>query len=194
VIPPPPPPVGVYHIMEKGQTLWRISKVYGVSVETLMKINKITDPSRIKVGTPIFIPGARVKKDVPSTVQVEKEETFSWPVKGRVISYFGVGEGKNPRGIDIKTSEGTKVKASRSGTVVYARPLRGYGKVVILDHGDGYSTVYAYNSLLLVKEGDRVKKGEPIAIVSQFQGKSYAMCHFEIRKGNEAEDPLSYLP
>ncbi len=122
---------GVVHTVGKGEDLWMISRAYGVSPQEVAEINNIKDPSIIVPGKKIFIPGvSRVRKiprPLPASIERDREnrlviekDRFSWPVKGEIISSFGVRDGVKHDGIDIKVPEGTPVKAADSGKVVYA--------------------------------------------------------------------------
>ena len=118
---------------------------------------------------------------------------FIWPVPAsyRVItSRFGVG---GHRGIDIPFSYATNVFASKAGTVVTATWHYSYGYYVLIDHGDGSSTLYAHNSRLLVAQGDTVKQGQVIAKGGN-TGNSYGNhCHFEVRINGKLVNPLNYV-
>ncbi|HPM42531.1 MAG TPA: M23 family metallopeptidase [Candidatus Omnitrophota bacterium] len=120
---------------------------------------------------------------------------FSWPLRGNIVSYFQEASGDfRNKGIDINGIEGECVKASESGKVVYSDTrMRGFGMTIIIDHGADTQTVYAYNSELLVKTGDRIKKGDPIAKVGSTGRAKTPTLHFEIRKNGEPVDPLKYL-
>ncbi|MCA9408016.1 MAG: M23 family metallopeptidase, partial [Candidatus Omnitrophica bacterium] len=91
-----------------------------------------------------------------------------------------------------KAKAGEFVKASRSGTVVFADYLTGYGNTLILDHQDDFYTVYSKNSKLLVRLGDVVKRNDPISEVDK--NENLAFLHFQIRKNAKEENPLFYLP
>ncbi len=124
------------------------------------------------------------------------KDMFVWPVNGQVISPFGakIDRVKN-KGIDIRTEEGASVRASGSGRVVYCDThLKGYGKTVILDHGDNFQTVYSYNSDILVKVGDAVSQNEAIAKTGKTGRAKEPGLHFEIRKDGEPQNPYYYLP
>ena len=184
---------GIYHKVQRKQTLWQISKTYNVSVENIIEANKIPNAAAIEVNQLLLIPGAKQVKEI-STVPTpdENKDEFAWPVKGKIISYFNDhhGEGIN-RGVDINANPGDIIKASREGQVVLADHMAGYNQTVMVDHGDGFITVYANNKKLLVKTGDHVLKGDPVAEVGSFTNKSFL--HFEIRKGKDATNPLYYL-
>ena len=121
---------------------------------------------------------------------------FIWPVQGRIISGYGPGSGGTHNdGINIAAPAGTPVLAAQEGVVAYAgNELRGYGYLILLKHPDGWMTAYAHNEKLLVKRGDRVKRGQPIAAVGETGAVSEPQLHFEIRRGTRALDPTEYLP
>lgn len=188
-------PKGIYHKVSKGETLWRIAKTYQVSVDEITLANNIPNVASIEQDQLLLIPGADVvqKISLPTTTALDNNAEFIWPVEGRVISYFGDRKGgAHNKGIDIKVGEDNVIKAARGGRVVLADRLSGYGYAVILDHSDGIFSVYGHNERLLVKLGDYVQKGAKIAQAFGKSGQVYE--HFEIRKGNRAENPLHYLP
>ncbi len=207
---------GVYHRIKKGQTLWRISKIYGVSLDEIVRVNRISDAYRIKTGERIFIPEAASIKEVPvyqpstkvpagakkTEVSLKPAEEipnlakgdFIWPVEGRISSYYGQRKGGFHYGIDISTRQGREVAASRKGIVSFSGVMRGYGNVIIIDHQDGFSTVYAHNQTNLVKENQTVEQGETIARVGSTGRAKGCHLHFEIRKGIKTINPLFYLP
>jgi murein DD-endopeptidase MepM/ murein hydrolase activator NlpD len=117
-----------------------------------------------------------------------------WPVEGPITSTFGPRNGSFHDGIDIAAPVGTQVLATAEGKVIFSDVLRGYGNVVIVRHANGYLTVYAHNRTNLVKEGQSVRQGEPLAEVGQSGRTTGASLHFEVRKDNLARDPLRYLP
>lgn len=185
---------GYYHKVVKGQTLFRIAKAYGVAVEDIIKANNIPNAAAIEVDQLILIPGAKGAKEVaaPKAPDDNKDE-FAWPIRGKVISYYNDRKGESSnRGIDIEANEGDAIKAAREGDVVLADYMAGYGQTLMLDHGDGFISVYAQADQLLVKLGDHVVKGDAIAHVGRVGKRSF--CHFELRKGEMAVNPLYYLP
>jgi murein DD-endopeptidase MepM/ murein hydrolase activator NlpD len=184
---------GIYHQVEKGQTLWRLSKIYNLDLDELVSINHISDATNIEVGQLIFIP-QRQKPQLP-LIQSRLED-FIWPIKGRVITTFGqVFNDMINKGINIQTYADTDVVASRSGKVVFYSPnFKGFGKTIIVDHGDGFLTVYARNSEALVKIGDQVQKGTLIAKVGSRGRDKSTYLHFEIRKSYIPQNPYFYLP
>jgi murein DD-endopeptidase MepM/ murein hydrolase activator NlpD len=124
--------------------------------------------------------------DVPS---------FSWPVRGRVISDFGAtaNGGKND-GINIAASLGTPIHASASGTVTYAgNALKDYGNLLLLKHTGGYTTAYAHADRLVVARGDVVTRDQVIGYAGQTGDVSSPQLHFEIRSSTTPVNPHSYL-
>lgn len=209
---------GVYHKVEKGQTLWRIAKTYNVSVEELIRINKIEDITSIKIGQPIFIPGATEVLNVdvyippkivdvcvspppkeeylpPASLSISEQNLFIRPIEGKIISCFGIRGDSMHNGIDIKAEMGTLIKAATDGVVTYSKSTyRGYGNAIIITHENDWTTVYAHNLVNLVHEGQRVKQGEIIGKVGKTGNATTSHLHFEVWKGLIAQDPRSYLP
>ncbi|MBR1418194.1 MAG: M23 family metallopeptidase, partial [Synergistaceae bacterium] len=96
-------------------------------------------------------------------------------------------------GIDIKASQGAPVKAAAGGEVLYTGWMRGFGQVVILDHGGNISTVYAHLSSTQVKEGQSVRAGSVLGAVGNSGTESEYALHFEVRKAGSAQNPMNYL-
>jgi septal ring factor EnvC (AmiA/AmiB activator) len=125
--------------------------------------------------------------------------TLPWPADGQVISFFG--RQKHPtfntyvqrKGIEIKTMEGSFIHAVMPGTVVYADWLKGYGLVIILDHANGYFSLYAHASKILSKVGEQVAEGFPIGETGDTGMIGENTLYFELREGAEAVDPLHWL-
>ncbi len=191
-------PLGVFHRVLPGQTLWRIARTYEVAVEKIVAVNSILDPSRISPGDMLWIPGVRdtldVKVHIPERVAAAGE--WIWPVRnGTVLSGFGASRRTHRHGgIDIQGVARQPVLASRSGRVVFAGAgLRGYGKTIILDHRDGMQSLYAHNSALLVRLGERVEQGQSIARIGRTGNATTDHCHFEIRLNDRRVDPMHWL-
>jgi murein DD-endopeptidase MepM/ murein hydrolase activator NlpD len=121
-----------------------------------------------------------------------------WPLHGLLYRGFGVRQGKRHDGIDISAPEGTTVLAAAEGEVVFTGRQQGYGVLVIVRHEGALVTLYAHNSAVLVKEGERVSAGTPIARVGQSGRTTGPHLHFEVREqvrdGYRPRDPLLYLP
>jgi murein DD-endopeptidase MepM/ murein hydrolase activator NlpD len=185
---------GVYHKVLRGQTLWQIAQGYGVSINDIIESNNIPNGSALEIGQLLFIPGVRVARDISARSVDNNKNGFIWPLKGKVVVYFDdpIGVSTVSHGIDIQAQAGDTVQAVREGDVVLAGYMSGYGQTVMIDHKDGLISVYACNSKLLVKLGEHVYKGDPIAQVGQMG--SRLVEHFEIRHGSQATNPLYYLP
>ena len=202
---------GVVHTVGRGETLWRICQTYGVDMQEVAELNNIKDPTEIRAGKRIFIPGVRrTRKVEPYTLTdntagkydekyddkiVYEKNRFSWPLSGEIISEYGMRDGTHHDGIDIKAPEGSPVKAAGSGKVVFSEEgMRGYGNIIILKHSDDFFTVYAHNKENLVKNGDDVTKGDVIAEVGDTGNASVCHLHFEVRQGKKVRNPIFFLP
>ena len=138
-----------------------------------------------------------VKDTSPASAGVESaaDGSFRWPVRGRVISAFGVKPGgERNDGINIEVPEGTPIKAAEGGQVIYAgNELKGFGNLVLVKHPNGFVSAYAHASEVLVQRGDNILRGQTIAKVGATGNVSRPQLHFEIRNGNRPVDPLPYL-
>lgn len=185
---------GIYHKVTKGQTLWQIAQMYGVTIKEIIDSNNIPNGSALEVGQLLMIPGASEAKSVAEHPVDTNKNEFIWPLKGKVVVFYDdpIGVNSLNHGIDIQAQAGDSVQATREGDVVLADYVSGYGQTVMVDHKDGFMSVYARNIRLLVKLGDHVLKGDTIAQVGQIG--SRVVEHFEIRRGSQATNPLYYLP
>ena len=120
---------------------------------------------------------------------------FSWPVKGAIVQIFGEErDGVRNKGLDILAVAGESVAAASDGKVVFVdQNFRGFGKTLIIEHGGSYQTVYGYNSEILVREGEEVKKGGLIAKAGYCRRLNRPALHFEVRRQGRPVDPLHYL-
>ena len=124
---------------------------------------------------------------------------LSWPLQGQISSSFGMRVHPVFRtkimhtGIDIRAPRGTPVRAAGPGEVLFAGWLRGYGQIVIIDHGNNLSSVYAHLSSISAGEGSAVKKGQTIGSVGSTGTATGAHLHFEVRVNGDARDPMKYL-
>ncbi len=122
-----------------------------------------------------------------------------WPTKGWLTSYFGMrsspytGRRKMHEGLDIAANTGTLVTATADGVVVKATTEPGFGKVVMIDHGYGYRTIFGHNSKLLVKAGTRIRRGDRIAEVGNTGRSTGSHLHYEVRLNGVPIDPRKLL-
>ena len=180
---------GVYHLLRRGQTLYSLSRVYGVSPGTLARVNGIKDPTRIPAGKRLFVPGATRILDLPSPAG----PLLSWPIQGRVTSAFQSGRRTGHEGIDIDGVMGQEVRAAAAGKVIFAGTRQGYGEMIVIDHGGGLATLYAHTSRFLVDVDDVVEAGDPVAEVGRSGNARGAHLHFEVRRDGRPMNPLPLL-
>ncbi len=133
----------------------------------------------------------------PSSYQFTGKK-IAWPLRGKIIRAYGqetksYGTSVVNNGIDIAAAEGTKVVAADDGEVIFADRYGGQGKLIIIDHKNGFFTLYAYNSELSVAKGAKVKRGQTIARSGMTGSASQASLHFELRKDGKAINPVPYL-
>ena len=209
-----------YYTVQKGDTLMRIALEHGQAWRDVARWNSIVNPDLIEVGQVLRVvpPGAQVEASGvvvrPITAPAEPvrpaasapasstapqttgsnaagdELLLSWPAQGPVVA--GFDEVKN-KGLDIAGKAGDAVLAAADGQVVYAGAgLRGYGNLVILKHNNNYLTAYAHNQKLLVKEDQRVKRGEKIAEMGSTDTDRVKL-HFEVRRQGKPVDPTRFL-
>ena len=204
---------GVYHTVQKGQTLWRICKTYQVSVQDVAEINNIRDHSEIKVGDRLFIPGAvkklwvatstkpsgsskkstKSKPEPPAPVIKKNVGMFVWPYIGSIMKRFGIHGGLKHDGIDIKGKPGADIRASRAGKVIFSAVLEGYGNTVIVQHDSHFVTVYANLGKNIVARNQQVKQSQVLGrLLHSPREKCYL--HFQVRRDRKARNPLFYLP
>ncbi len=183
-----------FHRVKKGQTLWRIARLYGMDADELSSLNNIQDSAKLEIGQKLLIPAGR-KIQVPSPGG-DVDEDFSWPIRGKIVSGFSqpVNNTIN-KGINIEPSRSLDVLASRSGKVAfYNDDFLDLGKTLIIEHAGGFWTVYGRNLEVYVKPGDVITKGTAIAKAGAAGRDKNVYLHFEIRKGSKSENPLFYLP
>lgn len=142
---------------------------------------------------------ATVKKDVAPAampkIAARSSAKFSWPVRGKVLSHFGAkAGGLYNDGINISAAFDSPVRAAENGIVAYAgNEVRGMGNLVIIQHADGWMTVYAHMNSMAVRRGARVTVGQKIGTIGQTGKVNKPQLHFEIRKGTKAYNPTNYL-
>jgi lipoprotein NlpD len=205
-----------YYTVQRGDTLTRIALDHGHSWRDLASWNSLPNAHLIEVGQVLRVasPSATVESSgvvvqplggsaeaatvsMPATAPTPASSAndeglgFAWPASGSVIG--GFDEAKN-KGLDIGGKAGDPVQAAADGQVVYAGAgLRGYGNLIILKHNNTFLTAYAHNQALLVKEDQKVRKGQKIAEMGKTDADRVKL-HFEIRRQGKPVDPAKYLP
>jgi lipoprotein NlpD len=203
---------GLY-VVKPGDTLYKISQMYNVDVNSLIQLNSISDPGQLRVGQTLRLrsdaprvagsagvgtAGSAASAQTPSTSEPAKPSragdagliSWGWPAEGKIIQGFS----SNTKGVDIAGKVGAPVVAAASGKVMYAgNGVRGLGNLILIGHSNSFITAYAHNEKLLVKTGQEVKKGDRIALMGQTDTTSPRL-HFEIRRSGTPVNPLAYLP
>jgi murein hydrolase activator len=125
------------------------------------------------------------------TAEAEPNGGAGWPVNGRILANYGAQrDGGRWDGVLIGAPEGSPVRAVSSGQVVYSDWLRGYGLLSIVDHGNGYMSLYAFNQTLYKKAGEQVRKGDVLALVGNSGGNESSGLYFGLRQNGRPVDPL----
>ncbi|MBO2677287.1 peptidoglycan DD-metalloendopeptidase family protein [Shewanella algae] len=134
-------------------------------------------------------------RDSPSMDGLAKSRgSLNWPTKGRIKNSFGSQRSGNVRwkGVMLSAPEGQSISAVAAGKVIYADWLRGFGMVLVVDHGKGFMSLYGHAQTLLKDAGDTVKAGEAVALVGRSGGQTEPGLYFEIRHKGQAVDPANY--
>jgi len=189
-------PTPGYHRVARGETLWSIAQRYGINQSDIIRANDLSNPRNISAGQRLIIPKSTDRCAVIPEEPKVWGTTFLWPVNGEIRSRFEEFDCGIPNtGIDIAVRNGEQVRAARSGRVAFRSDrLIGFEKALIIDHGDEFQTVYAYNADILVNEGVFVRQNDVIAKAGRPRRGSEPLVHFEIRKNGRPQDPLRYLP
>lgn len=211
------------YIVQKGDTVYSIAWAYGMDYRDIVKANHLPPACTIHVGQklkmqmgkesaaprPVIVKNTNNKpvkvhssvkpKPTLPTATAPARPTractfaWAWPTQGKILKSFSLAQGGN-HGIDIGGRLSQSIKAGAAGKVVYAGSgLRGYGRLIIIKHNDSYLSAYAFNKVLLVKEGANVKAGQVIAQMGQ-DDSGRNLLHFEIRQNGRPVNPMYYLP
>jgi len=196
------PVSGVYHTVVENDTLSSIAARYKVEVSAIVEYegNDLEEPYDLEIGQKLIVPGGK-KPYVPRRVfaysgPVPQDATkgsgsFGWPVSGRITQKFWNGH----RAIDIAAPQGTPIYAADSGYVAVAGWSDvGYGRMIIIDHGNNFQTLYAHMQVYYVETGQSVGKGQKIGAVGSTGNSTGPHLHFEIILKDVRRNPLIYLP
>jgi len=194
------------HIVRRGETLFSISWRYGKDPSDVARWNRLGDGSLIYPGQVLRLtpaggsrpatgdrsrgaPAPRPLPDIPA----QPMPAWAWPTNGRISVEFGAKPGTGT-GVLINGKAGQPITAAASGRAVYAGSgLIGYGKLIIIKHNDTYLSAYGYNTSLMVKEGEQIKKGQRIATMGEGPERKPRL-HFEIRRNGQPVNPRQWLP
>ena len=194
---------GIFHVVRPGQGLSDIARAYGVPLKSILESNHLTGDSDIQAGQVLTIPGGAYLSKTDdrwiSLAALQDEKGFLKPTTGRFAD--GFGERINPisgkrefhPGLDLAPGWRAKVVASQTGKVVFAGIRAGYGRLIILDHGQGLTSRYGHLDQIMVKLGQTVERGELIGQVGMTGMATGPHLHFEIRLNEKPQNPLIYL-
>lgn len=184
-----PPGSGVTHVVVEGDTVSALAQWYDVTPDVIVQANDIRAPFVIVKGQKLFIPGG-VKPPPTSGIALGR---FMWPTSGAIS--FRFREDGNHKGLDIANQTGTTIVAADGGIVTTSlKQADSYGWHVIIDHLNGFSTVYGHLSLIGVDAGDRVRRGDLVGLMGNTGYSTGPHLHFEVRLEGVLVDPLAYLP
>lgn len=180
------------YTVKKGDTLYRIAHKYSVGYTDICRANSLKDKDVIYAGMRLKIPAKGVKKDTSRkniTTLSGRSPHFNWPLK-KILSYKrDGGGGVKSIGIIIKSRANAPVYPAASGVVKKVGEMRGFGKYVVVTHGDRYITVYSNLKNISVSAGDRVEKSSYMGNINDND-----ILHFQIDHAGKPRNPLNYLP
>ncbi len=188
------PESGVLHKVEEGETLASIAEDYRIDAGAIIAYagNKLAEPYTLQAGQSLFLPGARLPESaLGSGSSSHASGSFMWPTTGAITQYPWWGH----VAIDIGTPAGTPIYASDAGYVEEAGWTNaGYGLYVVIDHGNGYRTLYGHMSAVVAEAGQSVAKGALIGRVGSTGNSTGPHLHFEVYSSGVLQDPLGILP
>ncbi len=203
-----PPGTGISYTVASGDTVLGIAKKYQADADQIININKLASATDIKAGQKLFIPNGIKPTQVTSSYKPRTAPTYEprptvtetpvdsgakllWPTDSqRITQYFSLRH----TGLDIGNKTGNPIYAAESGKVEKAGwNSGGYGNYVIINHGNGLTTLYAHASKLYVSAGDTVARGDLIAAVGNTGRSTGPHLHFEVRSNDSRTNPLNYV-
>lgn len=193
-----PESTGFWYTFQRNDTLASVAEKFSTDMWVIQRENDIYDANDLVPGMKIFIPGiVRITSSAvkhKAKIKSSKTTKLIWPASGVISSGFGKRHGKTHTGIDITKDRGRKIIAAASGKVIFAGHKNGYGKTIIIDHGQGVKTLYAHNQTLYVKKNTWVRQGKQIAKMGSTGNSSGIHLHFEVIVNGKHHNPLRYLP
>lgn len=197
-----PPVTGVIHKVVAGETVYSIAKKYGVDAQNIVNFiwNDFADPDTfaLNAGQTLIVPGGVIRPEAApasrfiASIQAgtRGSSNFIWPTSGGITQY----PVSYHMALDIANPAAPAVIAADSGTVVFAGCINwGYGCHVIIDHGNGYQTLYGHLSQYTVEAGDSVSQGSQIGVMGSTGRSTGTHLHFEVRSGGALLNPLNFL-
>lgn len=214
---------GAFHMVGKGETLYRVCEVYGLNLDKVAKVNGLRRPYRLDEGDTIFLPArallgekelvghctepklncpalARSRTTVADAIRGRKHPAvprLRFPIEGgELTSPFGYRWGKFHKGLDIAAAVGTPILACADGRVMFTgtrKRFRRYGNTVLIHHGDGVYTYYAHVDKILVRKNQKVRSGQRIATIGNTGRSTGPHLHLEVRVENQMFNPLAHF-
>lgn len=188
------------HTVARGDTGFSVAYRHGVPWRDIAVANGIEEDSALRPGQVLLIPTIIAVPDPAPQAAPTPTVRFAWPLAGPVRRGFRAraeGRGDYHDGLDIRVAEGTAVRAAAAGKVLFAGSgpeLRQFGNLVVIDHGDGWNSAYAFLSRITVKADEEVRAGERIGLSGRTGIAKGPELHFEIRRDNRPVDPVEELP
>jgi LysM repeat protein len=191
---------GAYHEVKAGDTLDSIAQRYSVEVSVIVECeyNDLAEPYALQAGQSLVVPGGTrpvVPRYVratapPPTNAPQGTGNFMWPTSGYLTQSYWLGH----QGIDIGAPTGTPIYAADAGYVAATGWMGGYGNYVVVNHGNGFETLYAHMSEIRAIAGQGVDRGRLIGLVGSTGRSTGPHLHFEIRQGGVKRNPIGFLP
>lgn len=188
---------------ERNEVLQRAQNDRATAMQAIEELNassaQVTALLKERQAARAAAAAAAATEQAQSYTWVQGSGQLGWPASGEITSPFGYrthpiwGTTIYHAGIDIGVDEGVPVHAADGGTVVWSGWMGGYGYAVVIDHGNGLSTLYGHNSELVVSEGEAVGKGQVIAYAGSTGNSTGPHVHFEVRVNGDPVDPMGYL-
>lgn len=165
------------------------------TVSAPVALKKVENEANTKAPTEEPSPETQPTQEVAPVIDTGEKVTFAWPLRGKLLSTFGVKNNGNVNdGINVSAKKGTPIKAAAHGTVACVRKgTKVFGNLVLIRHAQGFMTAYTHCDQIYVKEGQVVQKAEKIASVGSSGEATTPQLHFEIRSKSRSVDPLKYL-
>lgn len=200
-----PPVTGVVHKVQSGESIYTIAKKYNTSAQAIVNFifNEFTDPDTfgLQAGQTLYVPDGVIEAEqpkytamAPSYAQVQAgvkgTSNFIWPTNGIITQYPTWYH----MALDIANNAAPAILAADTGTVTFAGCIQyGYGCHVVVDHANGYQTLYAHMSVISVSAGQAVSQGQQVGVMGSTGRSTGTHLHFEIRAGGALQDPQGYL-
>ncbi len=200
-----PPVTGVVHKVQSGESIYTIAKKYNTSAQGIVNFifNEFTDPDTfgLQAGQTLYVPDGVIEAEqpkytamAPSYAQVQAgvrgTSNFIWPTNGLITQYPTWYH----MALDIANNAAPAILAADTGTVTFAGCIQyGYGCHVVVDHANGYQTLYAHMSVISVSAGQAVSQGQQVGVMGSTGRSTGTHLHFEIRAGGVLQDPQGYL-